>query len=306
LGDKPRSQSYASAILDWWRKQLKIKTGGGRFNQWDNIVVDAGKLDFCNDQVDRVSDTIGYEFTMSDIIDWEDLAGMHGLATGRKTALKVRWEWLEFLRFLIVWSFYTVGIDAKTYNVTDWTPNADDFVTTTTGKKKTTSNAKKTWMSKETKSKKKSTVTEQLNGARRGAKRALGFAATQPDNYELAMAISVSEEQSNAEIQQEIEEERQIVAALEESVNLEVIREEQPAMELDLSTSFQPADRSKSTYSPTPPPATKRRIVRPVFIIPVKEYLITQPFRHKSPSLLRMNTWNCRSAKAASEPHRLR
>ena len=38
----------------------------------------------------------GFSITMSKIIDWDDLQGLHGFATGNSKKLKVTWGWSDF------------------------------------------------------------------------------------------------------------------------------------------------------------------------------------------------------------------
>ena len=38
----------------------------------------------------------GFSITMSKIIEWDDLQGLHGFATGNSKKLKVTWGWSEF------------------------------------------------------------------------------------------------------------------------------------------------------------------------------------------------------------------
>jgi hypothetical protein len=67
--------------------------------------------------------------------------------------------------------------------------------------------------------------------------------------------MSVSEDARDQEIQEEME----LSMVMEESINFEIMREEEPDLELDIQPSI--SDRSKSTFSPTPPPAIKKRKV---------------------------------------------
>ena len=124
---KPSVQVLASEVMGFWRNLLGMKTGVGNFPMWDSLEIDVG--DFggeSSDLLDSARSVIGDGFTvkMQQIVEWKDLAGMHGLATGAVKKLKVKWCWLDFLRFFIRWSFLAVGheIDSRvdeTYSKTD-------------------------------------------------------------------------------------------------------------------------------------------------------------------------------------------
>ena len=84
---------------------------------------DLGQLEFLTDQVDRVRSKVrGFSITMSDIIAWKDLEGLHGIATGDINKVKVDWSYVEMLLFFVVWS-HKVGLASRKNNVSlMWTP----------------------------------------------------------------------------------------------------------------------------------------------------------------------------------------
>ena len=67
--------------------------GVGNFPAWDMFEVDVGKvLPVLVEQLDNL-DT--FSVKMSDIIEWVDFKGMHGIGTGNLKAVKVDWQRLE-------------------------------------------------------------------------------------------------------------------------------------------------------------------------------------------------------------------
>ena len=113
---KPSVQVLASEVMVFWRNLLGVKTRVGNFRMWDSLEIDVGAFGgVCGDLLDSARSQIGDGFSikMQQIVDWKDLAGMHGLATGAVKKLKVKWCWLDFLRFFIRWSFLAVGHDIE-------------------------------------------------------------------------------------------------------------------------------------------------------------------------------------------------
>ena len=94
LKDKLRIQGLASDLMKYWRSTFNLKMGKGKFELWDTFKVDTGAMAHCLDLVEQASSRLGDVFTlrMAQVIEWNDLAGMHGLATGNAKALRVPWS----------------------------------------------------------------------------------------------------------------------------------------------------------------------------------------------------------------------
>ena len=179
---KKRLESYASLVMKFWKRVVCFeKMGVGVFKAWDQFNIDMGTLDLLTEQVQRIH--VGsFNIRMVDILEWGDLEGIHGLATGNAEKVKVDWSWFEVLRFFILWSYTVVGISCDgTENVNEiWSPNAEDFVQP---KKKMffkTSSKVKTQVQKRPS---KPVTSSAVNGQSQMA-----------DDYELGMALSVSDE----------------------------------------------------------------------------------------------------------------
>ena len=112
------------------------------------------------------------------------LAGCHGIGTGNLKAVKIDWTWLEVLKFFIVWSYTVVGVGVDE-NLTDsWTPGAKDFLP-----------KKKKFQPKPKKAKKKPCSESQQNtGKRMGGERSKTTITERNDDFEMALAMSVTEE----------------------------------------------------------------------------------------------------------------
>ena len=213
LANKRRTETFASQILKFWKAVRGQKMGCGEFLAWDTFKVDMGSLPLLLEQVERVREQLGgFSFSMADIIEWKDLKGMHGLATGNSKAVKVKWMWLEVLKFICVWSYMVVGRGLQ--DGVSKTPIEENV-------------AKKTKKESSKKEKVKSSNSAKEEGRKKGMKRAM---AAKADNLELAMALSVSEEierERNAR-----EEEDNYDKAVEESLEErnEVVMEDAEAM----------------------------------------------------------------------------
>ena len=113
-----------------------------------------------------------FTIKMADVLEWIDLKGKNGIASGNLKAVKVNWKWLEVLRFFIVWSYAVVGIGLEENVNETWTPGADDF--------------------KEVVTKRSGKVLKTKRNPAKKAKVSL-FKSKESD-YHMAMALSVSEE----------------------------------------------------------------------------------------------------------------
>ena len=67
--------------------------GVGNFLAWDLFEVDVGKVPPV--LVEQLNNLDTFSVKMSDIIEWVDFKGMHGIGTGNLKAVKVDWQWLE-------------------------------------------------------------------------------------------------------------------------------------------------------------------------------------------------------------------
>ena len=145
---------------------------------------------------------------MSDVIEWKDLAGIHGIGSGNLKKVKINWTWLEVLKFLIVWSYAVAGVSIDDNVNETWSPNADDFE----DKKK----FKVDQVKKKRMSKMKCTPAQKEAGRKKGIQRAkqhLNFKATEGD-YEMAMALSVSAEIEKERHAEKIQENEDLAKAL--------------------------------------------------------------------------------------------
>ena len=64
--------------------------GVGNFPAWDMFEVDVGKV-----LVEQLDNLDTFSVKMSNIIEWVDFKGMHGIGTGNLKAVKVDWQRLE-------------------------------------------------------------------------------------------------------------------------------------------------------------------------------------------------------------------
>ena len=70
----------------------------------------------------------GFSITMSKIIEWDDLQGLHGFATGNSKKLKVTWGWWEFQQFFILWSNLVAGVKPEGNVDKTYTLRAKDVI----------------------------------------------------------------------------------------------------------------------------------------------------------------------------------
>jgi len=79
--------------------------------------------------LDRVQEQLGtFTISINDILEWVKLRSLHGLATGNPKALKVNWEWLEFLKLFTIWTFRVCGKGVDQNVDKEWTPSANEFI----------------------------------------------------------------------------------------------------------------------------------------------------------------------------------
>ena len=228
------------------------KMGSGIFEAWDNFEVDLGQVDYVTEQVERVRSKIrGFTIKMRDIINWKDLQGLHGIATGNPKKLKVEWSWVEFLRFLVIWSYKVVGIKIEDNVSLTWTPGAEDFVeekkeTKKKGKARDDDDDEEDFVQESQPKKKFSVVdkgvkrvkkrvctdAEKVAGKKNGLKRARkALFKPKQNDFEYGLALSVSEEMERVRNEERREEEQQLQRAvnlsLEHREEIEIENEEQ-------------------------------------------------------------------------------
>ena len=211
--DKRRIQGLASELMQFWRTNLGLKMGKGEFNMWDQLEVNTGAMDYCLDLVELARSKIGDSFmiTMSQIISWADMGGMHGLATGNAKRLLVPWSWIDFLKFFLCWSYAAAGQNINTWRKTNLNINVHS--------KEKISKKSKYKEKASTKTKHVSTENEKIAGRQAGLKRAMVHkrkSEEMNDDVVMALAMSVSEEQEK-EREKEIEE-AEIETAIEKSL----------------------------------------------------------------------------------------
>ena len=128
---------------------------------------------------------------MSKVIEWIDMKGLHGIGTGNLKAVKVDWEWVEVLRCIIIWSYAVLEISVEENVNETWSPGADDFEEVLPKKRFNPSQSKK----KATGTKKQCTPKEKEEGMKKGVQRAkANLFKTRQDDFQMAVALSVSEE----------------------------------------------------------------------------------------------------------------
>ena len=211
--DKRRIQALASELMQFWRTNLGLKMGKGKFKMWDQLEVNTGAMDYCLDLVELARSKIGDSFmiTMSQIISWADMGGMHGLATGNAKRLLVPWSWIDFLKFFICWSYAAAGHNINTWRKTNVIINVQN--------KGKISKKSKYKEKASTKTKHVSTEKEKIAGRQAGLKRAMAHKRKSEeinDDVVMALAMSVSEEQEK-EREREIKE-AEIETAIEKSL----------------------------------------------------------------------------------------
>ena len=92
MKDKHCVQELVSEMMAFWRNLFEVKTGFGNFLMWDSFEIDVGAFGGeSSDLLDSARSVIGdgFNIKIQQIIEWKDLAGMHGLATGAMKKLKV-------------------------------------------------------------------------------------------------------------------------------------------------------------------------------------------------------------------------
>ena len=131
IKDSNRVQKFASTLMAFWRKNILggVKIGGGIFTAWNEANIDIPKVPLITDILERASEKLGGIFTlkMDQILRWEDLKGIPGLAAGKAKSLLVPWTWVEWQIFFIFWSFQVAGINILTWTEA-WSPSDDDFM----------------------------------------------------------------------------------------------------------------------------------------------------------------------------------
>ena len=213
--DKRRIQGLASELMQFWRTNLGLKMGKGDFKMWDQFKVNTGAMDHCLDLVELARSKLGdcFMITMSQIISWSDMGGMHGLATGNAKRLLVPWSWIDFLKFFICWSYAAVGHD-----INSWRNTTKTFIKEKVKEKVIEKTKPKEKVS--TKTKHVSTEKEKTAGRQAGLKRAMAYkrkSEVMNDEMVMAMAMSVSEDQAK-EREKDIEQ-AEIEEALQKSLN---------------------------------------------------------------------------------------
>ena len=216
LGNRAKLQQFSSNVMTFWKGvRGRQAMGVGKFEAWDTYELDMGQVSLLVDQFDKIRGSLNtFMIKMRDVIEWEDLAGIHGIQTGNLKKVKVDWTWLEVLKLIIIWSYAVAGVSIEDNVDQTWSPNADDFE----DKKK--KQFKVGRVKKKTTSKKKCTPAQKEAGRKQGIERARAylFKPTQSD-YELAMALSVSEEVEKERESKKDEEHTEIAKALSLSMN---------------------------------------------------------------------------------------
>ena len=190
LNNKSKLQKFVSKIMGFWNDvRGRQGMGVGTFEAWDSFMLDMGQAPLLVGQLDKARDQLkSFSIKMSDVIEWQDLYGIHGIGTGNLKKVKVSWTWVEVLKFLVIWSYAVAGISiANNVNQT-WTPGADDF-------EESPPKFKVNQMKRKEATKHKCTPIQKDAGKKKGIQRAKAAQfKTKQEDYELAMALSVSEE----------------------------------------------------------------------------------------------------------------
>ena len=93
LTNKCKTKQFVSKIISFSGVRGGQAMGVGNFPAWDMFEVDVGKVPpVLVEQLDNI-DT--FSVNMSNIIEWVDFKGMHGIGTGNLKAVKVDWQRLE-------------------------------------------------------------------------------------------------------------------------------------------------------------------------------------------------------------------
>ena len=285
IKDSNALQKTASKMLTYWKGVIGVqKAGFGTFKAWDNYEVDLGALEYLNDQVERVRGQLGaFSITMAKIIDWQDLQGMHGFATGNSSKLKVSWRWSEFQRFFILWSHLVAGVKPEGNVDKTWTPGAKDFVASEQRKSKKQDDdededfvsqpKKQKFVSKKrpenAKVKRVCSENEKKNGKLKAVKRAKKtlFKPKETD-FEYGLALSVSEEVERMRQSERTKDKEDLAQALENSlqdrVEVELDGLQSPFLPLGPACSPLPPGPTLSVPSPLTGPAAITRPIGPV------------------------------------------
>ena len=186
LSNKAKLQSFSIKIMSFWHfVRGRQAMGVGTFEAWETFELDMGKVTLLEDQLDRIRGEL-FTIKMSDVIEWKDLAGIHGIGTGNLKMVKVDWSWLEVLKLIVMWSYAVVGVSIEENVNETWSPSDNDFQEK---KKFKVDKAKKKVPKISCKPEQK--AAGKLKGIQR-AKASLNKPSQ--GDFELAMALSVSEE----------------------------------------------------------------------------------------------------------------
>ena len=126
---KSRTQSFAAELMKFWRGTLgKVRTGCGEFAAWNNVRIHVAEFPFCQQMLGRVVDDLpgGFQVCMADILEWSDLQGVHSIASGKPKSLKCKWQWLEWLKFFIVWTYRVCGKNIENCVNSSWKESNND------------------------------------------------------------------------------------------------------------------------------------------------------------------------------------
>ena len=189
LANKSKLQKFASKVMFFWSGVRGGKAMGvGEFPAWDTFELDIGKVELHREQFDKLNT---YSLRMSNVIEWINMKGLHGIGTGNLKAVKVDWEWVEVLRCIIIWSYAVLEISIEENVNETWSPGADDFEEVLPKKRFNPSQTK----TKATSTKKQCTAKEKEEGRKKGIQRAkANLFKPRQDDFQMAVALSVSEE----------------------------------------------------------------------------------------------------------------
>ena len=221
---KSRTQSFAAELMKFWRGTLgKVKTGCGEFPAWNKVKLDITEFPYCEQMLERVMDVLPgrFQVSMADILEWSDLKGVHSLASGKSKSLKCKWQWLEWLKFFIVWSYKVCGKNIENCVDSSWNESDEDFETVS---KKNSTNTKTNNDEKSNKTTKttkhKSTEAEKVYGKKKGVCQAILKKKVSKEkgvDNETAVAIALSISNEIEVVRIEEQEEEELNMAIEES-----------------------------------------------------------------------------------------
>ena len=214
FANRAKLQQYSSKIMTFWHGvRGRQAMGVGTFEAWDTFEMDMGQVPTLVDQLDKVREALdSFTIKMSDVIEWQDLAGIHGIGSGNLKKVKIDWTWLEVLKFLIIWSYAVAGVSIEDNVNETWSPNADDFE----DKKQ----FKVGLVKKKTLTKMKCSPAQKEAGRKKGIQRAkASLFKTKDGDYEMAMALSVSAEIEKEREAEKVQESEDMAKALSLSMN---------------------------------------------------------------------------------------